>query len=65
MELTTAEFGMVVSSFGFAKMIGNVPSAILVERHGRKVKLKQKQKQSVFIYVLIYCLSSKKHICVN
>jgi len=36
MGLSTGEYGMVVSSFAFAKMVGNVPSAILVERHGRK-----------------------------
>lgn len=36
MGLTNGEFGMVVSSFGLAKMVGNVPSAILVEKHGRK-----------------------------
>lgn len=34
--LTTGQYGMVVSSFGFAKMIGNVPSAIFAEKYGRK-----------------------------
>lgn len=36
LDLTTAEFGYVISAFGLAKLIGNIPSAILVERHGRK-----------------------------
>ena len=36
LSLTTAEFGYVISAFGLAKLIGNIPSAILVERHGRK-----------------------------
>ena len=26
----------MISAFGLAKLIGNIPSAILVERHGRK-----------------------------
>jgi MFS family permease len=34
--LTPGQFGMVVSAFALAKMAGNVPSAIFVERHGRK-----------------------------
>ena len=34
--LTTGQFGMVVSSFAFAKLFANVPAAVLVERHGRK-----------------------------
>jgi hypothetical protein len=36
MGLTAGEYGMVVSAFAVAKVAGNVPSAILVERHGRK-----------------------------
>ena len=36
--LTAAEYGMVVSAFALAKMSGNIPSAVLVERHGRKVR---------------------------
>lgn len=36
LELTSSQFGLVVSAFGLAKMMGNVPSAIAVERHGRK-----------------------------
>ncbi|KAL7535284.1 hypothetical protein ACHAXR_006384 [Thalassiosira sp. AJA248-18] len=36
LELTSTHYGIVVSSFAFSKMMGNVPSAILVERHGRK-----------------------------
>ena len=36
LSLSTAEFGYVVSAFGLAKLLGNIPSAILVERHGRK-----------------------------
>lgn len=34
--ISTGEFGMVVSSFAFAKLFANVPAAVLVERHGRK-----------------------------
>ena len=34
--LSPGQYGMVVSAFALAKMAGNVPSAILVERHGRK-----------------------------
>ena len=36
LSLSTAQFGYVISAFGFAKLLGNIPSAILVERHGRK-----------------------------
>ncbi|KAL3780025.1 hypothetical protein HJC23_011821 [Cyclotella cryptica] len=36
LDLTTYQYGIVVSSFALSKMLGNVPSAILVERHGRK-----------------------------
>lgn len=36
LDLTTSQYGTVVSSFALSKMLGNVPSAILVERHGRK-----------------------------
>ena len=35
--LTAGEYGLVVSAFALAKMSGNIPSAVLVERHGRKV----------------------------
>jgi MFS family permease len=34
--LAPGQYGMVVSAFFFAKMVANVPSAIAVERHGRK-----------------------------
>jgi hypothetical protein len=34
--LSSSEFGLIVSAFGLAKMMGNIPSAIAVERHGRK-----------------------------
>lgn len=34
--LSAGEYGMVVSAFALAKMTGNIPSAVLVERHGRK-----------------------------
>jgi MFS family permease len=34
--LTTSQYGMTVSGFGLAKMAANIPSAIAVERHGRK-----------------------------
>lgn len=40
--LTPGQYGMVVSAFALAKMAFNVPSAIFVERHGRKVSLLQK-----------------------
>lgn len=36
LDLSTSQYGIVVSSFALSKMFGNVPSAILVERHGRK-----------------------------
>lgn len=35
--LTPGQYGTVVSAFALSKMAGNIPSAILVERHGRKV----------------------------
>ena len=35
--LTAGEYGLVVSAFALAKMTGNIPSAVLVERYGRKV----------------------------
>jgi MFS family permease len=34
--LTAGQYGMVVSAFALSKMAGNVPSAVLVDRHGRK-----------------------------
>lgn len=34
--LTAGEYGLVVSAFALAKMTGNIPSAVLVERYGRK-----------------------------
>lgn len=34
--LTAGEYGLVVSAFALSKMTGNIPSAVLVERHGRK-----------------------------
>jgi MFS family permease len=34
--LTAGQYGIVVSAFALSKMIGNIPSAVLVERHGRK-----------------------------
>lgn len=34
--LTAGEYGMVVSAFALAKMVGNIPFAVLVERDGRK-----------------------------
>ena len=37
LELTPGQYGTVVSAFALAKMAGNIPSAIFVERHGRKV----------------------------
>jgi hypothetical protein len=37
--LTAGEYGLVVSAFALAKMTGNIPSAVLVERHGRKVRV--------------------------
>lgn len=40
--LTPGQYGYVVSAFALAKMTGNIPSAILVERHGRKVSSFQK-----------------------
>ena len=37
--LSAGEYGLVVSAFALAKMTGNIPSAVLVERHGRKVRV--------------------------
>lgn len=34
--LSPGQYGGVVAAFALAKLVGNVPSAILVERHGRK-----------------------------
>jgi MFS family permease len=36
LQLSAAQYGGVVAAFGLAKMIGNIPAAIAVERHGRK-----------------------------
>lgn len=36
LALSTSQYGMTVSAFGLAKMAANIPSAIAVERHGRK-----------------------------
>jgi MFS family permease len=36
LELNASQYGAAVSAFGLAKMLGNVPAAIAVERHGRK-----------------------------
>ena len=36
LAMSTTHYGVVVSSFALSKMAGNIPSAILVERHGRK-----------------------------
>jgi MFS family permease len=36
LSLTAAQYGGVVAAFGLAKMLGNIPAAIAVERHGRK-----------------------------
>ena len=34
--LSPSQYGLVVSAFALSKMTANIPSAILVERHGRK-----------------------------
>ena len=34
--LTAGEYGTVVAAFAISKMLGNIPSAVMVERHGRK-----------------------------
>lgn len=36
LHLSSTLYGVVISSFGFSKMVGNVPFAILVDYHGRK-----------------------------
>jgi len=36
LHLSSTLYGIVISSFGFSKMVGNVPFAILVDYHGRK-----------------------------
>jgi len=35
-SLSPGDYGMVISAFALSKLIGNVPSAILVDLHGRK-----------------------------
>ncbi len=37
--LDQAQYGSVVSAFGLAKLLGNVPAAALVDRHGRRAVL--------------------------
>ncbi len=37
--LSAGQYGMVVSSFAFAKLFANVPAAVFVEKHGRKPHL--------------------------
>lgn len=37
LHIPPSQFGLVVSAFGLAKLIGNVPSAQWVEQHGRKL----------------------------
>ena len=37
--LSEAQFGIAVSAFGLAKLLGNVPSAVLVDRLGRRPTL--------------------------
>ena len=36
LSLTASEYGMIVSAFAFSKMASNIPSAIVIERHGRQ-----------------------------
>ena len=52
LELTPGQYGTVVSAFALAKMTGNIPSAILVERHGRKVR---QDKDYSMIFFLRWC----------
>ena len=67
MGLTTGQYGMVVSSFAFAKMVGNVPSAILVERHGRKVSglFRFTHKNDIFLQSRTYPDISIKHMALK
>ena len=39
LSLSQAEYGYVVAAFGLAKLVGNVPAATLVDRHGRRALL--------------------------
>ena len=39
LRTTQAEYGYVVAAFGLAKLVGNVPAATLVDRHGRRALL--------------------------
>ena len=58
--LTAGEYGLVVSAFALAKMTGNIPSAVLVERHGRKVShncLKIKSESKAHLLSLSKALS--------
>ena len=41
LQLTASQYGHVVSAFALAKMIGNIPTAIAVEQHGRKPYMTQ------------------------
>lgn len=34
--LSAGQYGIVVSSFAFSKLLANVPAAVMVEKHGRK-----------------------------
>jgi DHA1 family multidrug resistance protein-like MFS transporter len=36
MNLSTSDFGMVVSAFALSKLLFNIPSAFLADKHGRK-----------------------------
>jgi len=36
LHLTASQYGAAVSAFALSKMLGNIPAAIAVERHGRK-----------------------------
>ena len=37
LHMPPSQFGLVVSAFGLAKLVGNIPSAQWVEKYGRKV----------------------------
>jgi len=36
LEISTSQFGLVISAFGLSKLLGNIPSGYLVDKYGRK-----------------------------
>lgn len=36
LALSSTDFGLVISSFGLSKLLGNIPSSYYVDKYGRK-----------------------------